>query len=128
MNSRQSAKALRGRRDTALGLVKAFLSSNQAFDLSNVLEQDPNTLQDNLKNAFKDELGIDENWVPRDGVYVGRRKNEEDAAIKLSIARAVRGGLIGSEAILKARCCIYSARPLWQRRPLFAQGRAVATA
>jgi hypothetical protein len=100
-NIRRNAKGIRGRSDIALGLAKAFACSNQPFDLSKVLEQDPNNLQDNLKNAFKDELGIDENWLPRDGVYVDRHKKVEDIAMKLNIARDVRSGLIVSEAILK---------------------------
>lgn len=101
ISSRKHARTLRCRREIALMLARTFAASNLPFDRSKLLEKDPNTLPDNLKIVVKNELGIDENWKPRDGVYLIDGTGDEDDAFKMAIARDVKNGLILSEALLK---------------------------
>lgn len=103
-HSHPHAKNVRARQEIALLLARAFVASDQTFDCSCILQKNPNDLPDHLKQAYKDEFGIDENWLlTRIGIHVDvdRDNNEENAVMKSTITEQVKGGLILSKAILQ---------------------------
>jgi hypothetical protein len=70
----------------------SFHASDKEHDPKHVIVADPNLLPEEEKTLFKNEIGIDENWAPREGMH-------SDVGTS-AMTTQVRGGLILSEAIL----------------------------
>jgi hypothetical protein len=96
INSREIAKRRRIKHEIANLVAGTFQVSDQEFDSDRLLMADPNfDHTDQAKALFRIELGIDENWTPRE-------EANYNAAMRASLThQVVHKGLILSEAILQ---------------------------
>jgi hypothetical protein len=102
INARAVAKRRRIQLDIAIVLAGTFQASDNELDCDRMLMDDPNKRTDQAKTLFRNELGIDENWTPREAKCNDQMRDR-------FAQQVLRDGLILSEAILKhGLCCALS--------------------
>jgi hypothetical protein len=71
-----------------------FNASDEAFDPRCIIIDDVNERSQDAKMLLEEEIGVDDNWTPREGLH--------DTNKTSSITHQVLRGLIPSESVLKA--------------------------
>jgi hypothetical protein len=92
-NNRMAGKRHRAKQEISRVQAISFHVSEEAFDPKCVIVGDASLLREEEKMLFKNETGIDKNWVPREGMHSDLGTPD--------LTNQVRGGLILSEAILQ---------------------------